>query len=132
MSRALPSLPRALGVVLAGALALAVVQQQLLARRPPRLLALEPQAHSSGPAALDLRFSRPMQRASLAEMSRLQPPLAHRWLGGDTQLRLLLQPGQVVRSPLSLELAGSDRRGCPWRPSAGTGIRGRCCWWWRR
>jgi len=113
MSRALPSLPRALGVALAGALALALVQQQLLARRPPRLLALEPQAHSSGPAALDLRFSRPMQRASLAEMSRLQPPLAHRWLGGDTQLRLLLQPGQVVRSPLSLELAGSDRRGLP-------------------
>ncbi len=113
MRHPLPPLPRALWAALGAGLALVLIQQQLLARRPPRLLALVPQAHSSGPAALDLRFSRPMRRTSLAARSRLQPPLAHRWLGGDTLLRLLLQPGQVVRGPLSLELAGSDRRGMP-------------------
>lgn len=113
MRHPLPPLPRALWAALGAGLALVLIQQQLLARRPPRLLAVVPQAHSSGPAALDLRFSRPMRRASLAARSRLEPPLAHRWLGGDTLLRLLLQPGQVVRGPLSLELAGSDRRGLP-------------------
>jgi hypothetical protein len=111
MSNGLPPLPHPLLAALAGAALLVVVQQQILERRPPRLLSLEPQVHSSGPAALDLRFSRPLGRASLQARSRLQPPLAHRWLGSETTLRLLLQPGQQVRSPLSLELAGEDRRG---------------------
>lgn len=106
-----PSLPRSLWVALGGALLLVLIQQQLLERRPPRLLRVEPQAHSSGPGALDLRFSRPMQRASLAASSRLQPPLAHRWLGDEAQQRLLLLPSQVVKEPLRLSLSGRDRRG---------------------
>ena len=111
MSTGRRPLPRPLLAALAGAALLVVVQQQLLERRPPRLLSLEPQVHSSGPAALDLRFSRPMERASLEARSRLAPALAHRWLGRDANVRLLLQPGQTVRGPLTLQLAGEDRRG---------------------
>ena len=109
----LRSLPRSVwGALGAGAL-LVLVQQQILERRPPRLLSLEPQAYSSGPGALDLRFSRPMQRQSLAQQSRLDPPVAHRWLGSDALQRLLLLPDQVVRTPLALRLRGLDRRGLP-------------------
>lgn len=104
-------LPRPIWMSLAGAVLLVLIQQQLLERRPPRLLSIEPQAHSSGPGALDLRFSRPMQRASLAADSRLQPSLAHRWLGEEAQQRLLLLPSQVVDEPLRLSLSGRDRRG---------------------
>ncbi|MFM7512934.1 MAG: hypothetical protein ACKO3F_06120 [Cyanobium sp.] len=89
------------------------MQQQILERRPPRLLNLEPQADSSGPGALDLRFSRPMQRQSLAEQSRVEPRIAHRWLGSDALQRLLLLPDQVLRTPLALRLRGIDRRGMP-------------------
>lgn len=121
MKAALPSLPRRLWLGLASAGLLVLVQQQILERRPPRLLSLEPQAHSSGPGALDLHFSRPMQRQSLAAASRLQPPVPHRWLGSDSLLRLLLQRDQVLRQPLVLDLAGVDRRGQPLPPQR---------WWW--
>lgn len=104
-------LPRAIGAVLGGAALLVLLQQQLLERRPPRLLQITPQAYSSGPGALDLRFSRPLQRSSLAAASRLQPPLAHRWLGDEALQRLLLLPDQVVNEPLQLMLTGRDRRG---------------------
>jgi len=104
-------LPRAIGGALAGAALLVLVQQQLLERRPPRLLQITPRAYSSGPGALDLRFSRPLQRSSLAAASRLQPPLAHRWLGDEALQRLLLLPDQVVTEPLQLLLSGRDRRG---------------------
>ncbi|MFN9570197.1 MAG: hypothetical protein ACK59G_09715, partial [Cyanobacteriota bacterium] len=81
MSRADPQ--RALWT-LAGLSLLALALQQALLRQPPRLLQLSQAPASSGPAALRLRFSRPMDPASLAA-SRLDPPLAHRWLGdGDT------------------------------------------------
>jgi len=104
-------LPPAIGAALGGAALLVLLQQQLLERRPPRLLQITPQAYSSGPGALDLRFSRPMQRSSLAAASRLQPPLAHRWLGDEALQRLLLLPDQVVTEPLHLMLSGRDRRG---------------------
>ena len=54
--------PNPVGLVLAAGIALALLQQQLLLRRPPRLLELKSTTASSGPAALDLRFSRPMQQ----------------------------------------------------------------------
>ncbi len=44
-------------------------QQQWLLRQPPRLEALVPAPASSGPAALRVRFSRPMQAASVAAAS---------------------------------------------------------------
>ncbi len=104
------------GLVLAGGLLLVLVQQQLLLRRPPRLESLAAAPASSGPAALDLRFSRPMQTASVARDSRLNPPLPHQWLGDGTPLRLLLSSGQTVAEPLLLEVAGQDRRGLALAP----------------
>jgi hypothetical protein len=103
-------------VVLTAGLALAALQQQLLLRRPPRLLELTSTTASSGPAALDLRFSRPMQRSSLARGSALEPRLAWRWLGEGNPLRLLLLPQQTIPGPLQLLLAGVDRRGLPLQP----------------
>jgi hypothetical protein len=98
--------------VLAGLLLLALLLQQALRRQPPRVLQLSQAPASSGPAALRLRFSRPIALASLAA-SRLDPPLAHRWLGdGDTFL-LTLSPGQRLQAPLRLTLAGRDLTGLP-------------------
>jgi hypothetical protein len=95
---------------------LALGQQQWLMRRPPRLLALEPAAASAGPAALSARFSRPVDTASLQAQSRLQPALAHRWHGEGDRVMLSLAPGQRLMAPLTLELAGRDRRGLPLPP----------------
>ncbi|MFM7087577.1 MAG: hypothetical protein ACKOXO_11390 [Cyanobium sp.] len=114
-------LPRRLWTGLSIAALLALMQQQILLRRPPRLLELVAQGNTSGPGALDLRFSRPMQRASVAARSHLEPPLAHRWLGAETTLRLRLLPDQVLQSPLQLQLAGLDRREQPLPPLQ---------WWW--
>ena len=100
---------------LGGLLLLALALQQALLRQPPRLLLLSQAPASSGPAALRLRFSRPMDPASLAA-SRLDPPLAHRWLGeGDTFL-LALAPGQRLQGPLRLSLAGRDLAGVSLKP----------------
>lgn len=90
---------------------LALAQQQMLLRRPPQLETLRPAAASAGPAALEVRFSRPMDRASVAAQSRLEPPLRHRWYGADDQLLLTLEEGQRITAPLTLTLAGRDRRG---------------------
>jgi hypothetical protein len=95
---------------LGGLLLLALALQQALLRQPPRVEQLSQAPASSGPAALRLRFSRPMDPASLST-SQLDPPLAHRWLGeGDTFL-LTLAPGQRVQGPLRLTLAGRDLTG---------------------
>jgi len=102
---------RPLLLVLSAGVALALVQQQLLLHRPPRLLEVRTGPASSGPAALDLVFSRPMLRSSLAAASRLQPGLQRQWLGESNPLRLLLTAGQRLQGPLSLWLAGRDLRG---------------------
>ncbi|MFY8147938.1 MAG: hypothetical protein ACOVNL_01820 [Prochlorococcaceae cyanobacterium] len=98
--------------------ALVLLQQQWLLRHPPRLEALVAAPASSGPAALQARFSRPMERSSVARSSRLQPPLAHRWLGEGDGLLLSLNAGQRISEPLRLELAGEDRRGLALPPSS--------------
>ncbi|MBD2422068.1 hypothetical protein [Cyanobium sp. FACHB-13342] len=103
-------------LVLGGGVALAALQQQLLLRRPPRLVEISSTTASSGPAALDLRFSRPMQRSSLERSSALEPGLARRWLGEGNPLRLLLLPQQTLTGPLQLLLAGTDRRGLSLQP----------------
>lgn len=96
---------------------LALVQQQLLQRQPPRLEQLRQAPASSGPAALQVRFSRPMTAAGLEKASRLDPPLTHRWLGQGSTLLLTLEEGQRIEGPLSLLLAGHDPRGLALRPS---------------
>ena len=103
-------------LLLAGGTLLALLQQQLLLHRPPRLLELQSSTASSGPAALSLRFSRPMDRASLAEHSRLQPPLPHQWLGSGNPLRLLLAANQPIQGALQLLISGADQRGLALRP----------------
>jgi hypothetical protein len=113
MSR-IPPLPRpARPLLLALGLPalLGVVQQQLLQRQPPQLEALRNAPASSGPAALQARFSRPMQAESLERAARLRPALRHRWLGEGNGLLLSLEEGQRIEAPLELELAGRDARG---------------------
>lgn len=108
-------------LLLSGAAGLAVVQQQLLLQRPPRLLKLAPQPIHSGSAGLDLNFSRPMDRASIAEASWLKPSLPHRWLGQGKNLRLVVDAEQPIRAPLALNLSGSDQR---------NQVLHRQRWWW--
>jgi hypothetical protein len=96
---------------------LVVVQQQVLLHQPPRLERLQGAPASSGPAALQAQFSRPMQTASLDQDSRLKPPLAHRWLGRGSSLMLTLTEGQRLGAPLQLALAGEDARSLALRPS---------------
>jgi hypothetical protein len=100
-----------LSLLLAGPALLAVVQQQLLLRLPPRLDRLEPAEASTGPAALRARFSRPMDLDSLGREAGLQPDLPHRWLGEGDTVVLSLDAGRQLQQPLRLELAGRDRRG---------------------
>lgn len=94
---------------LAALSALAVVQQQVLLRRPPRLQSVAIQPIRSGAAALDVVFSRPMDPESVAQ-SGLLPDVAHRWFGVQDRLRLLVAPGQALQSPLRLNLLGRDLR----------------------
>jgi hypothetical protein len=108
---------RALRLALLAGLLLAVAQQQVLLHRPPRLLALEQAAASSGPAALSLRFSRPMNPPTVAARSRLEPPLRFDLQGGGNPLLLLPGQGQRLVTPLRLQLQGDDRRGLPMRPA---------------
>ncbi len=96
---------------------LAVIQQQLLLRQPPRLEVLRQAPASSGPAALQARFSRPILTASLEQDSTLQPPLPHRWLGRGSSLLLTLREGGRITAPMELGLAGRDPRGLALRPS---------------
>ena len=87
-----------------------MLQQQLLLRRPPRLLELNQQQRQSGTAALDLRFSRAMERDDVASESQLIPSIPHRWLGDGNRLRLMIDAGTSVDGPLELNLAGRVRR----------------------
>lgn len=97
---------------------LALAQQQWLQRQPPRLDRLGSAAASVGPAALEARFSRPMARSSLEQKSRLQPALAHQWLGEGDRLKLALKAGQRIDAPLGLSLTGRDQRGLALAPQS--------------
>ena len=109
---------RLLWILLTSAVAIVVGQQQLMLRRPPRLIQQLPQPIHSGSAALDLSFSRPMERQSVQVASRLTPPLNHRWLGETNPLRLVLDSETPITGPLELQIGGQDRRGqsLPIRP----------------
>ncbi|MCP9841230.1 hypothetical protein KBY93_11390 [Synechococcus sp. J7-Johnson] len=100
-----------LRLLLIAAAAVAVLQQQLLWHRPPRLLELRQASASSGPAALSLRFSRPIQASSVTTSSKLQPPLPFTIQGEGNPLLLLPAVGARIEQPLELRLAGRDKRG---------------------
>ena len=108
--------PRSLLFALGGLTMLALMQQQVLLRRPPRLRELAIQPLRSSAAALDLRFSRPMHKASLQAKSVLTPSLSHSWFGADNAWRLLLEQADALEEPIKLTLAGTDRRGLPLPP----------------
>ena len=108
-------------VLLTSFAALVLVQQQLLLSRPPRLLSRTPQPLQSGSAALDLRFSRPMQLGSVAADSQLQPDLLHRWQGENNLLRLLIDANQRIKASIQLTVAGQDHRAQALPPQH---------WWW--
>ena len=112
--------PRLLLGCLAALAGLAVVQQQILLRRPPRLQSVAIQPLRSGAAALDVVFSRPMDRATVAASS-LDPDLPHRWFGRQDRLRLLVNSGQPIAGPLRLDLLGRDLRRLP--------LRSQEVWW---
>ena len=110
-----------LTLLLVGAAGGVVLQQQMLLRRPPRLVNITPQPMHIGSAGLDLEFSRPMHRPSLAESSHLQPALQHRWLGQGNALRLVVEGDVAIEEPLQLHLAGKDLRSQEISPQT---------WWW--
>ena len=112
--------PRLLFGCLAALAGLAVVQQQILLRRPPRLQSVAIQPLRSGAAALDVIFSRPMDRATVAASS-LAPDRAHSWFGRQDRLRLLVDPGPPISEPLRLELLGQDLRQLP--------LKTQLVWW---
>jgi hypothetical protein len=106
----------ALALALGLPAALVVVQQQLLVRLPPRVERIHAAPASAGPAAVQVRFSRPMHRPSVATRSRLHPGLPHRWLGEGDRLMLAIEPGVRIGGPLVLEPGGRDLRGLPLAP----------------
>ena len=87
-----------------------LAQQQMLLRRAPRLMRLVPQQVQSGTAALDLQFSRPMNRASVSKATRLEPAVPHQWMGETTPLRMVIKADVVLKTPIQLSLAGEDQR----------------------
>ena len=98
-----------------------LVQQQWLLRRPPRLIRLIPQQVQSGTAALDLQFSRPMNRDRVSESTQLEPALPHQWLGETTPLRMVIDAGVAMDGPIALSIAGQDQRGLTLEQQQ---------WWW--
>ena len=104
--------PRLLLGCLAALAGLALIQQQILLRRPPWLQSVAIQPLRSGAAALDVLFSRPMDRATVAA-SAVDPDVPHRWFGVQDRLRLLLESDEPIAEPLRLQLRGQDLRRLP-------------------
>ena len=100
-------------LLLAGLL-LALFQQHGLQRRPGRLVAARP--GGDGAAVLELRYSRPVDRASLAASIHLAPdvPLSATADGATVQLRLT-EPYRAG-GPLLVSVGGRDRQGQLLRP----------------
>ena len=92
-------------------LLLALVQHYGLQRRPGRLLAVRPAVDAA--AVLELRYSRPVDPASLAASIQLVPdvPLSATTDGATVQLRLS-QPYRAS-GPLEVSLGGQDQQGRP-------------------
>jgi hypothetical protein len=95
-----------------GALSLiALCQQQLLLRRPARLTELRPLPPGHSAAALELRFSRPIDGSSLRLGTKLLPPLPIELQGQGNTWQLRIAAGQAINDPLQLEISGTDRQG---------------------
>lgn len=102
-------------------IALVLLQQQVLLQRPPRLLKISSQHVQSGTAALDLQFSRPMDRSALAAKTSITPSAPHQWFGEGNPLRVVMDAPSGLEAPIKLELEGVDRRQT---------LLQRQRWWW--
>lgn len=98
------------GLLLSG-LGLVLIQQQVLQRRPPRLLEIQREAPGSALAAVGLRFSRAMDGASLRSQLRLVPDRPHELLGEGTRWRLQLTGTTPITTALEVQFGGRDSRG---------------------
>ena len=117
---ALPSpLPRHLfsgspwRVLLAGLL-LALLQQQGLQQRRGRLLAVRPAVDAA--AVLELRYSRPVDPASLAASIQLVPDVPFSATADGATVQLRLTRPYRASGPLTVRLGGRDPQGQPLRP----------------
>ena len=117
MSSPLPRRPvHGLGwrLLIAGLL-LAWLQQQGLQRRPGRLLAAQPAVDAA--AVLELRYSRPVDPASLAASIQLVPDTPLRVTAGGATVQLGLSQPYRASDPMDIRLGGQDQQGQPLRPT---------------
>ncbi|MCY4174300.1 MAG: hypothetical protein OXF25_09635 [Cyanobacteria bacterium MAG CAR3_bin_5] len=94
-------------------LLLALLQQYGLRQRPGRLLAVRPAM--DGAAALELRYSRPVDGASLAPSIRLAPEAPFSATADGATVHLRLTRPYRASGPLVVRLGGRDQQGQPLR-----------------
>ena len=95
-------------------LILTLLQQYGLRHRPGRLLAVRPVVDA--PAVLELRYSRPVDLASLASSVQLVPDDVHLKTTADgATVQLRLSRPYRTNGPLTVSLGGQDQQGQPLR-----------------
>ena len=94
-------------------LLLALLQQHGLRQRPGRLLVVRPAM--DGAAALELRYSRPVDGSSLAPSIQLAPDVPFSATADGATIHLRLSQPYRAGSPLVVRLGGRDQQGRPLR-----------------
>jgi len=92
-------------------LLLALLQQHGLQQRPGRLLAVRPAVDVA--AVLELRYSRPVDLASLAASIQLVPDVPLSATADGATVRLRLSQPYRASGPLMVRLGGRDQQGQP-------------------
>jgi hypothetical protein len=93
------------------AIATAILQQQLLLNKPPRLIKIEPISAGRESAAIRMRFSRSMDGSSLRKEVKIMPKTAYQLLGKGNSWSLYIKTKQPITASFKLEVGGKDRRG---------------------
>ena len=88
-----------------------MLQQAGLQRRPGRLLAVQPAVNTA--AVLELRYSRPVDLASLAESIQLMPEVPFRATADGAAVQLRLSQPYRASGPIQVSLGGQDQQGRP-------------------
>ena len=97
--------------MLSAGLLLALLQQYGLQQRPGRLLTVRPAVDAS--AVLELRYSRPVDPASLAASIQLAPDVPFSATADGATVHLRLSQPYRASSPLVVRLGGQDQQGQP-------------------